>query len=51
VGGKVMKKFWDKIADLLPILWGIILVLIITFGGLALVITTFSWLLIALGVM
>ena len=46
-----MKKFWDKMAEWLPYLWGIILVLIITSGGLALVVITFSWLLIALGVM
>ena len=44
-----MKKFWDKLVDWLPILWGIILVLIITFGGLALVITTFNWLVSAMG--
>jgi hypothetical protein len=44
-----MKKFWDKLMDWLPILWGIILVLIITFGGLALCITAFNWLLIAVG--
>ena len=44
-----MEKFWRKIVDWLPILWGIILVLIITFGGLALLITAFKWLVVAVG--
>ena len=44
-----MKKFWDKLMEWLPILWGILLSLIITFIGVALVITTFKWLLSAVG--
>lgn len=45
-----MKKFWDDMWGWLPILWGILMTLIITFGGLALAIWCFKWCLIALGV-
>lgn len=46
-----MNKLWLKIMDIVPIVWGITLVLIITAGGLALCIGLFKTLLIMLGVL
>lgn len=46
-----MKKFWDEMMNWLPIVWGIIISFIITFGGLALAIWCIKWFLTAVGVM
>ena len=46
-----MKKLWDKMWDWLPMLWATLLVLIITIGGFALVVTVIKWLFFGLGVM
>ena len=45
-----MKKFFDKLTEWLPIVWGILLTLIITFGGLAILFAVFRFMLLCLGV-
>lgn len=46
-----MKKFWDKLWDVLPVVWGGLWIAIITFGSAALLIVVFRWLLNLLGVL
>ena len=45
-----MKKFYDKVLEVLPVLWGLLLILITTTAGVTLAITTIKWLLRVVGV-
>lgn len=46
-----MKKFWDKIWDIVPLVWSVLWLLIITFGSVALLIVFVKLLLSLVGVM
>lgn len=46
-----MKKFYDKVCELLPIVWGVLWSFIITIGSIALLITIVKWFLTLVGVM
>lgn len=45
-----MKKFWDWLMTALPVAWGCLWVLIITFGSVALLVIIIEWLLGMIGV-
>lgn len=46
-----MKKFFDKLFNVLPPLWGFLWMATITFGSVALLIVVVKWLLRVMGVM
>lgn len=46
-----MKKFFDWCTNVLPAVWGVLWMAIITIGSVALLITVVLWLLRVLGVM
>ena len=48
---KFWKKVWDKIWEIVPWLWGLLWLLIITTGSIALLVVVFKWLLSTMGVM
>ncbi len=45
-----MKKLWDKLLNILPTVWGVLLVVIVTAALLAFSIEVVHWLLNVLGV-
>lgn len=46
-----MKKLWNKLCEVVPILWGILWLVIITVGSVSLLIFVINWFLDLLGVM
>lgn len=46
-----MKKIWDWLCKVLPVVWGILWMSVITVMSLALLIAAFQWLLSLVGVM
>lgn len=46
-----MKKFWNKLWDVLPVLWGSLWIAIITLGSIVVLIWVVKWLLSLLGVL
>ena len=46
-----MKKIYDKIWEILPVLWGMLLVAIITVGSLGILAFAVKWLLTLVGVL
>lgn len=46
-----MKKLYNTIWDILPVLWGMLLVAIITIGSVGLLVFVIKWFLTLVGVM
>lgn len=46
-----LKQFWDNLMEILPILWGVLWALIITFGSVALLWQIIRWLFVLGGVL
>ena len=46
-----MKKLYNSIWEMLPILWGMLLVAIITLGSVGILVYVIKWLLVLLGVL
>ena len=46
-----MNKFWDKMCEVLPYVWGLLWIGVITFGSSALLVLAIKWLLDAVGVL
>lgn len=46
-----MKKIYNTIWEVLPVLWGMVLVAIITLGSLGILVFVIKWLLTLLGVL
>ena len=46
-----MKKFWNWLLEVVPIVWSILLIAIITFGAVTCLIAITKWFLILVGVL
>ena len=46
-----MKKLYNTIWEMLPVLWGMLLVAIITLGSVGILVYVIKWLLVLLGVL
>ena len=46
-----MKKLYDWVWEMLPVLWGLLLVAIITLGSLGILVFVVKWLLALVGVL